>query len=45
MTEEFKCPEFIIHTIGKGFYQNIKSHPKEEQMKKCSKDNSSYSQD
>lgn len=42
MTEEFKCPEFIIYTIGKGFYQKTKSHPNWEKIKECIKNNSLY---
>ena len=42
MTEEFKCPEFIIHTLGKISYQNTKSHPNWEKIKECIINNSLY---
>lgn len=45
MTEEFKCPEFKTMFSGKGFYQKVESHPKEDYLKKCAKDNSLYNQD
>ncbi len=45
MIENFKCPELKTVFIGKGFYQKVESHPQEENLKKCAKDNSLYNQD
>jgi hypothetical protein len=39
-TEGFECPELKNYSTGKGNFNKVKSHPNENELKECLKDNS-----